>query len=578
MKKKRIIILIICFILIGFSITINYETINYAKERIIITNKEKQENEPSEEIETSLEEPVFEETMPEEGQVAGVNAKEEEDTSNSYTLTELSILLLSTIVLINILIYLITTKLGSINLKDQLNTKKKLIYYCIILVLLCSTIPPSIVIATDKKVLNGYDTKDSSEKSLAIIEIDQDKKDSNIKEESTIENTSVIQVSNTATYTGDNLTLNKNDGKTTDNEGSLLYGLNSTFLAKEGSIVTLNNSKLTSNVSYSSAFFATENGTQSIIENSTLNTKGDYSNALVSSESAEITADNIEITTTGNNSSAIKTIGSNSLITVNNSALKTEGENSSLLYSNGKIEITKTKGETCSNIAIIEDRNSISIEESNLTITDSKKANIESLFYLYSEQSQSSSNLYTNAKLDIIDSTISILKDSSWYQNASVFYLTNTKANINITNTKINFSGKTLLNATSNSEYGDSESNGADVTLTATNQELEGQIISDEISKVRLNLNESEYEGQINTNNKLTNVDITFDYDSKWYLTGDSYINTLTITKTDYLKKNVRKYIKSNGYNVYYNSASNEWLEGKTYNLNGGGKLIPIES
>ena len=83
---------------------------------------------------------------------------------------------------------------------------------------------------------------------------------------------------------------------------------------------------------------------------------------------------------------------------------------------------------------------------------------------------------------------------------------------------------------------------------------------------------------KINVDNLSANVDVTFDYDSRWELTGDSYINILQITKTDYLRKNVRKYIRSNGYNVYYNSANNEWLEGRTYNLQGGGKLIPLES
>ena len=87
-------------------------------------------------------------------------------------------------------------------------------------------------------------------------------------------------------------------------------------------------------------------------------------------------------------------------------------------------------------------------------------------------------------------------------------------------------------------------------------------------------MNNTKFKGQINKNNVSKNIDVTFDTNSSWTLTGNSYVNTLTVTKKDL--KNIRKYIKSNGYNVYYNAYNNEWLEGKVVKLSGGGKLIPI--
>ena len=574
MKKRQIILMIICLALLGLTISTNYITTNLAQERVIKEQEQK-------DLEIGTYSESYSEEMPlmEEGAVAGANTEKEEET-NKYNTSELSIIISSSIIFTLVIFYLIITKFGKYSLNSQINTTKKLIYTCTLLVLACSIIPTSFVIATDKKILNSYDTKSITEKSMAVIEVTKNENVSNLREISKEDNKSVIQVSNKAKYNATNLELTKESGKSTDFDSSTLYGLNSTFIAKEGSEIFLEDSKLSSSISYSSAFFATGLETTATLNNVELSTEKDNSSALNASSEAKIDISNSEIKTKGNNSDAIKTLDANSLININDSTIITEGQNSTLLYSKGKIEALNIKGTSNSYLAIIEDRNSLELTNANLITNGQDKTINEYLgaFLIYSQESASASNNYTSAKLDIIDSIIEINKDSSWYDKTPLFYLTNTEANINITNTTLNYGSDILLKAVANNEYGDIGDNAASVTLTATDQELTGEIIVDSNSKVRLNLNNSTYEGKINVDNLSSNVDVTFDYDSRWELTGDSYINILQITKTDYLRKNVRKYIRSNGYNVYYNSANNEWLEGRTYNLQGGGKLIPLES
>lgn len=574
MKKRQIILIIICLALLGLTISTNYITTNLAQERVI-----KEQEQKDLEIGTYSESYSEEIPLMEEGAVAGANTEKEEET-NKYNTSEFSIIISSSIIFTLVIFYLIITKFGKYSLNSQINTTKKLIYTCTLLVLACSIIPTSFVIATDKKILNSYDTKSITEKSMAVIEVTKNENVSNLREISKEDNKSVIQVSNKAKYNATNLELTKESGKSTDFDSSTLYGLNSTFIAKEGSEIFLEDSKLSSSISYSSAFFATGLETTATLNNVELSTDKDNSSALNASSEAKIDISNSEIKTKGNNSDAIKTLDANSLININDSTIITEGQNSTLLYSKGKIEALNIKGTSNSYLAIIEDRNSLELTNANLITNGQDKTINEYLgaFLIYSQESASASNNYTSAKLDIIDSIIEINKDSSWYDKTPLFYLTNTEANINITNTTLNYGSDILLKAVANSEYGDIGDNAASVTLTATDQELTGEIIVDSNSKVRLNLNNSTYEGKINVDNLSANVDVTFDYDSRWELTGDSYINILQITKTDYLRKNVRKYIRSNGYNVYYNSANNEWLEGRTYNLQGGGKLIPLES
>ena len=574
MKKRQIILIIICLALLGLTISTNYITTNLAQERVI-----KEQEQKDLEIGTYSESYSEEIPLMEEGAVAGANTEKEEET-NKYNTSELSIIISSSIIFTLVIFYLIITKFGKYSLNSQINTTKKLIYTCTLLVLACSIIPTSFVIATDKKILNSYDTKSITEKSMAVIEVTKNENVSNLREISKEDNKSVIQVSNKAKYNATNLELTKESGKSTDFDSSTLYGLNSTFIAKEGSEIFLEDSKLSSSISYSSAFFATGLETTATLYNVELSTDKDNSSALNASSEAKIDISNSEIKTKGNNSDAIKTLDANSLININDSTIITEGQNSTLLYSKGKIEALNIKGTSNSYLAIIEDRNSLELTNANLITNGQDKTINEYLgaFLIYSQESASASNNYTSAKLDIIDSIIEINKDSSWYDKTPLFYLTNTEANINITNTTLNYGSDILLKAVANSEYGDIGDNAASITLTATDQELTGEIIVDSNSKVRLNLNNSTYEGKINVDNLSANVDVTFDYDSRWELTGDSYINILQITKADYLRKNVRKYIRSNGYNVYYNSANNEWLEGRTYNLQGGGKLIPLES
>lgn len=563
MKKKNkihFIFIALSILFLTTSIYLNINTTSYAKERIIteINNK------------PIVVEPAIEEIEePETGEVV-----EEEEITNSYTNTELSIIIITSIVSVICLLNIITTKFGTKSLIESLSTSKALIYYTIFLVLLTTTVTLSNVILTDKRILNGPETKERHEKSLAIIEIKETMKGNSITETSKEQDTSIIQVSNQATYTGEDLNLTKESGETTDKESSIYYGLNSAVIVKDGSSMELIDSDITTNVSYSSAFFLTGlNGTAKL-DNINISTNKEYSNGLVSSDYGSITALDLDITTKGDNSTSLKSITSNSEINIEDSYLYTEGLYSPLIYSSGKINLTNTDGTALnSNIATIEGSNSITLTDSKLTTENITNIDNTAGIYIYNEQPKSISADYTNATFTSTSSRLTI-KETDNYESIPMFYVTNIKATINITDTELDYSNNILLKVVGNDTYGDIGNNGGEVTFTATDQELKGNIEIDDISKVRFNLNNSHYEGQINGNNLSKEVDITFDKTSTWTLTGDSYINTLTIQNGKISR--LSRSIKSNGYDIYYNANLNEWLNGKTIRLSGGGKLIPV--
>ena len=94
--------------------------------------------------------------------------------------------------------------------------------------------------------------------------------------------------------------------------------------------------------------------------------------------------------------------------------------------------------------------------------------------------------------------------------------------------------------------WGNSGSNGGDVSLKLINQKVTGNIVVDSISNLTMNLTkESSYEGTINSNNEAKEIKIVLDKNSKIKLTGDSYISELDDDDTSYSN------IDLNGYKLY---------------------------
>ncbi|MCF7522952.1 hypothetical protein L3X07_05485 [Levilactobacillus brevis] len=90
---------------------------------------------------------------------------------------------------------------------------------------------------------------------------------------------------------------------------------------------------------------------------------------------------------------------------------------------------------------------------------------------------------------------------------------------------------------------------------------------------LKLNLTSgSRFTGAINHAHTAGKTTVTLKGNNTWNVTQNSYVTSLISTKSGL------KQIKSNGHNVYYSksSSANKWLNGKTYKLSGGGKLIAV--
>ena len=154
-----------------------------------------------------------------------------------------------------------------------------------------------------------------------------------------------------------------------------------------------------------------------------------------------------------------------------------------------------------------------------------------------------------------------------------LFYSTNTTGVINLKNAMLSCKSGVLLKAGAD-QWGNTGSNGSDITFNADTQKLKGDVVLDNISTVKIALkNSSISEGAINAAKTAKSVSLSLDKSSRWDVSADSYLTGLT--DADAALSN----INGNGHTVYYDStgSANSWLGGRTISLAGGGQLAPAK-
>ena len=347
-------------------------------------------------------------------------------------------------------------------------------------------------------------------------------------------------VQNGGTLTLENALLQKS-GDDTDGDRCNFYGVNSILTAVgEGSSATVSNSSLTATSAGSNGIFATDGATVTVSDTS-IDTTADNSRGLDATYGGVITADNVDITTAGDHCAGIATDRGGGTITAVDSTVSAQGSGSPILYSTGDIEVENLTGTASgSQIAGMEGLNTICIENSTLTSSITGKTASDpianGIIIYQSTSGDAEATTGSTATFTAKNSTL-----SSAIQSGSMFYLTNTSANITLQNTELDFdsSQATLITACGNdsNNWGQAGSNGATVKVKAINQTLEGDIVADTISSINLTLTKgSTWTGSaiIQDNDSATTttespISITVGKKSSWIVTGDCAVSNLTV-------------------------------------------------
>lgn len=306
-------------------------------------------------------------------------------------------------------------------------------------------------------------------------------------------------------------------GNTTNDDNSNFRGQNAVVLGIEGSQTSIKNSNITSNSIGSNAVFATGEGSVINVENTNIHTKGDSSRGLDATYKGTVNGKNLTITTEGAHSATLATDRGEGTITAEAAKLTTSGTGSPVIYSTGNITANNVNGvANKSEIGVVEGKNSITLTNSNVT------GYHDNGFMLY--QSFSGDAESGIARLKAENNTLTT------HGTGAFIYVNNTTAEADLTgNTILMPNTTTLVKAAADSRWGKDGENGGHLTLRASNQELNGNILADSISTIALDMtNGSSLVGSINTDNTAKEVTVKLSKDSTWTLTGDSYVKSLT--------------------------------------------------
>lgn len=349
-------------------------------------------------------------------------------------------------------------------------------------------------------------------------------------------------VKNGGTLTIYSSTLRKS-GDDIDSDNCNFYGINSILLAmNEGTNAYISNTKLKASSEGSNGIFATDGGTVYAYKD-TIQTSGNNSRGLDATYSGTIIANAMNIQTQGDHSASIATDRGGGNISVTDSTLSTIGSGSPLLYSTGDIEVDHVTGTAVgSQIAGIEGFNTILIHNSNLKSTITKATASDPLangiIVYQSTSGDAESTTGQTATLQIVNSKL-----SSSVQSGSMFYITNTNANVYVSDSSIKFDSNraALLTVTGNdsNNWGTPGSNGGTVTFTADSQKIKGDIRVDTISRLDLYLiNGTKYTGAVQMTENSVNTDktddpitVNVDKSSSWIVTGNSTVTQLNVAK-----------------------------------------------
>jgi hypothetical protein len=350
------------------------------------------------------------------------------------------------------------------------------------------------------------------------------------------QNAALAQNAGTLTVTKGTFTKSGDD---TNGDNCNFYGINSIILAAgDGTKAYISGSSLSASSQGSNGIFSTDSAL--VYANSdTIATTADNSRGLDATYGGTIVANDMKITTQGDHCAAIATDRGGGDISVANSTLSTAGSGSPLLYSTGDIEVDNVTGTASgSQIAGMEGLNTILIYnstlESTLTKATASDPMADGIIIYQSTSGDAESTTGEAASFQAVNSTL-----KSAIQSGSMFYVTNTSANIVLSGTTLDFdsSKANLLTIQGNdaNSWGTAGSNGGTVTFTATGETMSGNIDVDTISSLDLYLlNSTVYTGaasisenSVNTSASEAPITVNVDGTSKWVVTGNSTVTNL---------------------------------------------------
>ncbi|MBR5040739.1 MAG: hypothetical protein IKX68_06450 [Clostridiales bacterium] len=329
------------------------------------------------------------------------------------------------------------------------------------------------------------------------------------------------------------------------------YGDNSAIFATNGAILTLSDIVVDTDGTHANAVFSYGDGTTVNISNSVITTTGNCSGGLMTTGGGTMNATDLTIHTTGNSSAAIRSDRGGGTVNVDGGSYTTDGKGSPVIYSTADITVSNAVMEsTSSQGVVVEGKNSVTLNNVELIADNNTKNSDKSEYY-------QAVMIYQSMSGDAAEglATFNMTGGSLTNANGDVFFVNNTATTITLEDVQIvNRDADGVFLRAAAAGWGSSGANGGKVNLYLKDQDLIGDMIVDDISTLNMYLSSgTTYSGAINADNSEGQIYVEIESGSKWVLTEDSYITSLTCDADG---------IELNGHTLYVNGV--EYTQGTT--------------
>ena len=324
------------------------------------------------------------------------------------------------------------------------------------------------------------------------------------------------------------------------------YGDNAAIFATNSATLDLSGMVIDTDGFHANAVFSYGEGTTVNISDSYIKTTGNCSGGLMTTGGGTMNASGLTVETSGNSSAAIRSDRGGGDVNVSGGYYSTSGTGSPVIYSTADITVDDaTLVSTASQGVVVEGKNSVTLNQVDLTADNNTKNSDKSEWYqaVMIYQSMSGDADQGASSFTMNGGTLTNL-------NGDIFFVNNTATDITLSGAAIvnNDSDGVFLRAAA-AGWGSEGSNGGQVNLNASEQTISGDMIVDDISVLNLYLSDaSVFTGAINRDGQAGDVYVELTAGSKWTLTGDSYITSLSCGADS---------IDFNGYTLY--------VDGKAY-------------
>ncbi len=334
------------------------------------------------------------------------------------------------------------------------------------------------------------------------------------------------------TVSVDGATVTRASDDSAGDDASSFYGVGAAILATGGTL-TVSNSEITTDANGGAGVFAYGDAVVTVSD-ATIATSKDTSGGVHVAGGGTLYASDLTVTTEGASSAAVRSDRGGGTLVVDGGSYTASGSGSPAVYVTADVTLSNAAlTATGSEALCLEGLNSVLLTDCDLTgdMPDQDQNDTTWTVILYQSMSGDS---------EVGKGTFTMEGGSLTSLNGGLFYTTNTESEFSLRNVTLTADDDSefLLRCTGNAnrrDWGQTGANGADCTFTAAEQTMDGDVIWDSISNLGLNLTEgSVLTGAILDDESCAGEGgdgacaLTIDAASKWIVTGDSVLTTLS--------------------------------------------------